>query len=397
MEMDRKRTEFKDPVYIYILETYDSRITGYKTFRNVLLDGLASDARLHITVITEDCPIANVERSRKDNIEYICFPNLSKGKFDGLETLFRNEITFNKRMVFVSNYSPSIFNFVVIRKVFPKAILLHVVHDLPWLLHVNGDVELYRKWLFDTSLQFDDKTESFLKYCTYDIVTCTEYADRVICLCKSTQELYKNLYSVDERKISVISNGLPDNYKSLSYENKLTLKDKYNIPQDKIIILLVGRLGPAKGADRISRILKKLSFNKEVCLVYVGEDDVFNWLGDLPDMFILSLGRLERDDIFEVYSVVDMGLMPSRFEQCSYVGIEMLMFGLPVITTCSYGLSDMFTTDNAIIIDDINNINPPVADLSVISRKARETYLNCYSYPLMIENWIKIIFDCIAE
>lgn len=395
--MDLKRAEDKETIYIYILETYDLRITGYQIFRNVLLDGLIDDTRLQITVITEDCPVSNVVRSRKDNVEYICFPKLLKDKFDGLETLFRNEIAYKPRMIFISNYSPSIFNSVVVRKVFPDATLLHVVHDLPWLLHVNGDVDLYRRWLFDASLTFDDDTESFLRYCTYDIIKCGEYADNIVCLCESTRELYKNLYALDEKKISVISNGLPDKSKSLNTENKLTLKNKYDIPHDKIIILLVGRLSRAKGADRINSILKKMSFRKDACLVYVGEEDVNQWLGDLHDMCILSLGRLEREEIFEIYSVADMGFIPSRYEQCSYVGIEMLMYGLPVITTSSYGLSDMFTTENSLIIDDMDTINYNVTDLAEISCKARDTYLNFYSYSLMIDTWKRLIFECIAE
>ena len=36
-----------------------------------------------------------------------------------------------------------------------------------------------------------------------------------------------------------------------------------------------------------------------------------------------------------------MGVMPSFHEQCSYVGIEMLMHGLPVIGTDTTGLKEM--------------------------------------------------------
>ena len=40
---------------------------------------------------------------------------------------------------------------------------------------------------------------------------------------------------------------------------------------------------------------------------------------------------------------MDLGILPSFFEQCSYVAIEMMMFGLPFVAyTMQGGLKDMF-------------------------------------------------------
>lgn len=47
--------------------------------------------------------------------------------------------------------------------------------------------------------------------------------------------------------------------------------------------------------------------------------------------------------MFELYQIVDLGILPSFFEQCSYVAIEMMMFGLPFVAyTMQGGLKDMF-------------------------------------------------------
>ena len=52
-------------------------------------------------------------------------------------------------------------------------------------------------------------------------------------------------------------------------------------------------------------------------------------------------GKVDKDELYAFYRIADVGGMPSFHEQCSYVGIEMLMHGLPVIGTDTTGLKEM--------------------------------------------------------
>ena len=56
---------------------------------------------------------------------------------------------------------------------------------------------------------------------------------------------------------------------------------------------------------------------------------------------ITFTGLLEKRELFELYSIADIGIMPSLTEQCNYVAIEMMMHGLPMITTAAPGLAEM--------------------------------------------------------
>lgn len=56
---------------------------------------------------------------------------------------------------------------------------------------------------------------------------------------------------------------------------------------------------------------------------------------------IIFSGRLPKELIYKFYQIADVGILPSFAEQCSYVAIEMMMHGLPIVGTDSTGLSEM--------------------------------------------------------
>ncbi len=74
-------------------------------------------------------------------------------------------------------------------------------------------------------------------------------------------------------------------------------------------------------------------------------------------------GRIPFDELKELYTACDIGIIASLQEQASYVAIEMAMFGLPIITTAVDGLDEIFT-------DEVNALKvrtkfSPVFGLSV--------------------------------
>lgn len=380
-------------IYLYFLESFDERINGYKTFRDTLIKAFSEIPDLHISVIVEDSPVGKVSRVISDGIEYISFPLIEEGRFDTLENLFRMEISKHRHMVFLSNFSPSIYNAYVVKKLFPDAVFIHVVHDLPWLLHLNGDVRLYERWLNDDDFTFDDVTEHFLRYSGYDTLKTAAYADRIVCLCETTYDVFKDIYGISEDKLTILPNGLYD--KSLNTDDltKNKYRQKYGIPEGPLVVLLVGRLCVAKGADRINRLIGKIRFDQPTCLVYVGEDDISQWIEESCGLQVLSLGKRDRDEIFEIYSTADFGLLTSRYEQCSYVGIEMMMAGIAVITTHSYGLSDMFDAENAIIVNEHYEEVRELNDIDRIRSNGRLRYIRRYSINNMVDGWIRIISE----
>ena len=66
-------------------------------------------------------------------------------------------------------------------------------------------------------------------------------------------------------------------------------------------------------------------------------------------------GQLGKKELFELYELSDIGIMPSFHEQCSYVAIEMMMHALPIIGSTSTGLKEM-------IEDGVSGFHIPVIE-----------------------------------
>ena len=78
-------------------------------------------------------------------------------------------------------------------------------------------------------------------------------------------------------------------------------------------------------------------------LIIIGDGEYNQYLNECKDCWekITFTGRLDRKTVYNFYQIADVGVMPSFHEQCSYVAIEMMMFGLPLAVSTSTGLSEM--------------------------------------------------------
>ncbi|WP_032559999.1 glycosyltransferase, partial [Bacteroides fragilis] len=80
------------------------------------------------------------------------------------------------------------------------------------------------------------------------------------------------------------------------------------------------------------------------------------------------IGKISKQKLYEFYQIADVGVMPSFHEQCSYVAIEMMMHGLPLIITNTTGLSEMIHHQNVecrlILKEDQNELRLSVEELS---------------------------------
>ena len=56
---------------------------------------------------------------------------------------------------------------------------------------------------------------------------------------------------------------------------------------------------------------------------------------------ILFTGKLSKQELYQFYQIADVGVMLSKHEQCSFVAIEMMMHGIPIIASDSTGLDEM--------------------------------------------------------
>ncbi|WP_319591770.1 glycosyltransferase family 4 protein [uncultured Draconibacterium sp.] len=205
----------------------------------------------------------------------------------------------------------------------------------------------------------------------FDTETHTYYdVDHIITV---TQHGKKHLTKkgVDAKKIKCIYNGLCD--KNFKRAVEVDVKKKYGLPENDKLILYSGRIDPIKGLDYLCRAMESLIKKIPNCrLVIAGEGD-FKSLIESSRKFcanISFLGFIPFEDVVALYRQADIGVIPSLEEHCSYVALEMLHCGLPVVASNLGGLKEIFIHgENALltdtIIDKSNNygIAPRIEDL----------------------------------
>ena len=263
-----------------------------------------------------------------------------------------------------------------LKAAFPNGYFYFVVHYQNWAFSLNGDVVhlkqvLHNKDVSTLSISDQGVYRSFL-----DERKLYQTVDRVICLSQFTLSLIKELYDVSDDKINLIYNGLKDKNHLFTENGREILKAQYYFSASEKIILFVGRLNPIKGIDLIIRAFQVVLNQYPNCrLVVIGDGDFsfcFNACGANWSKITFT-GRLNEEQVYDFYRIADVGVMPSMHEQCSYVAIEMMMFGLPMIVSTTTGLREMVNDKESGYIFDFLSCEMPEKELANLILKILTT------------------------
>jgi len=188
-------------------------------------------------------------------------------------------------------------------------------------------------------------------------------AYRVIAVNKLEAEQYKTM-GVPEKKIAIIPNTI-DLSEYTNLPPKGLFKRKFKIPEDKKVILYLGRLHRIKGLDFLVKayayLTRKISY-KDAVLVLVGPDDGYlNELKDLVQVLgisnsVLFTGPLYGRDKLEAYVDSDVYVLPSRYEIWGITVLEAYACGKPVIASNVGGLRSLIINGKTGLLIEPGNI-----------------------------------------
>jgi glycosyltransferase involved in cell wall biosynthesis len=148
-----------------------------------------------------------------------------------------------------------------------------------------------------------------------------------------------------------------DFFKPVSASEKADLRKKYQLPQDKLLILNVGTAIARKGWLDLFDALAQIK-GKTPDFVLVGvhsgppefDLDTEAAKRGLKDNF-RNLGEVPPQQVREVYNAVDIFCLPSHWEGLANANIEAMSSGLPVITTDVCGHPELIETGvNGILV-----------------------------------------------
>jgi len=230
-----------------------------------------------------------------------------------------------------------------LREIFDCRLLL-VVHYMDWSFTLNGNLSRMREILRQPEDAITDPVEKkALNFFKKDR-EMLEYVDQIICLADYARDILCHDYKIDPGKITVVNNGLSDQTKLLTPGKKSELKGKYKINPEEKVILYAGRLDQIKGVSYLIKAFREVLKYEPDCHLWIVGDGAYNPLfREAEEIWskICFTGQVSREQLFELYLIADVGVVPSLFEPFGYVAVEMMMYGLPLVVTATSGLDEI--------------------------------------------------------
>lgn len=205
---------------------------------------------------------------------------------------------------------------------------------------------------------------------------------------------YKILVLTQGIKTSLIKLGIPaDKIEIYHYWVNQRIFNKQNSRkrlewENKFTVLFVGRLVEVKGVRIIFDLAKIL---RDINFVIVGSGPIATELRQKSLSFknVRFVGKVDNEKLPVYYSTADILLLPSKLIEQEYeegiprVMIEALYCGLPVISTKSGGISDIFDKKIGVLVkNDIASIINAIKLFNQERSVLRGLKKNCRSYAL---------------
>lgn len=139
-------------------------------------------------------------------------------------------------------------------------------------------------------------------------------SDRIGCMSQANVDyVLKHNPEVDPNKVEICPNSIEVQDMSITAEERVAIRDKYGIPQDKKVFVYGGNLGKPQGIPFVIECLKKLNGHPEAYFLIVGDGTEFGKLQTFfdeakPDNMKL-MKRLPKEDYDRMVAACDVGLI----------------------------------------------------------------------------------------
>lgn len=364
-----------------------------------------------------------VEKECIDGVEHWAFPApISEWRSMDIQEqrslYFRNvlyllQIYIKERenLVFHLNYHQNKSFAIGLRRVFGGKVI-SVAHFSEWVFSIFDNRTYLQKILRESGLsELEENAKRVFEEERFDYAQ----ADRVVSLSSYMQNVLCEEYQFDPNLITVIPNGLRD-FMCKSIES-VDLRKKWHLAKDDRILLFVGRMDEVKGVSYLLRAFRLVLENYPECrLLVVGNGCYDRYMAEVKDLClrVSFSGMLNREEVFELYRLADVGVVPSLFEPFGYVSVEMMMHELPIVATATSGLNEVVDESCGLkvpltISDDKVEIDTDLLAEKIVyllrnpeearrlGRNGRKRYLERYSSEVFGQNMLAFYQSLFAD
>ena len=280
---------------------------------------------------------------------------------------------------------------------FPESSVRMTVHYTNWSFDLLGDREKLQVILSSPN---DEKEQAVAKGFETE-KRLMHLCDRIIAIARHSYEDIVSLYQIPQEKVTLIPHGLADAYQSLLEEERNERRKKYGFSPDDQLLVFAGRIDPVKGVEYLAQAFASLSEQyPKLRLIIAGDGNfqtVFTALNPVWSK-VTCTGFVDKSTLYELFSISDIGILPSLHEEFGFVALEMMMMKLPLIVGNTTGLAELISQkENGLVVHlknskDNNNPNEICEAVQTLlndkllrlryAEAARKKFLACYTVDL---------------
>lgn len=324
---------------------------------------------------------------------YIEQPKKSFLYYRTIYFLLQQYISKEDKNIFHFQYTHVLPLVHLLKEHYKDCVTILTLHYMEWAFVLNGNTKRFRDIINRYSEKLCTKEERIVYESFHRSKELFMVLDKTICVCRYAYNLLKSDFMIPEKKLSFITNGLDMPSIDNSHKDKFTFNER--------IILFIGRLTDSKGIRTLIAAFRILSEQyPDLRLMIVGEGDYNTYMRECHGIWhrISFTGKLNYQEVHTLYDKASIGVLPSFNEQCSYVVIEMLQHGLPIVGTDSTGLAEMILDgengykvhikeDNILSCDELaEKIILCLANREALSIGSKAIYHQYYTAKQMIYN-----------
>lgn len=254
-----------------------------------------------------------------------------------------------------------------------NAKIILTLHYTDWSFELLGDREQLKQILHRP---LNAKDNNIAWHFERERKFMTKCCDKIIVIAHHSYDTLRSLYGIPKDKLIYIANALKDEYIERSEIEIDKLRKKYRIGSNEKLIIFAGRLDVVKGLTTLLEAFKLLQIKTpDVRLIIAGDGDYKSSFHAANPCWtkVTFTGFISKEQLYELYAIADIGIVPSLYEEFGYVAVEMMMNKLAVIVNDTTGLKEI--TDNGKYgqLIDIESIKNPMQYMEYLHKSLQNT------------------------
>jgi len=177
-------------------------------------------------------------------------------------------------------------------------------------------------------------------------------SDKIIAVSHSVENMLKTKYNVPNEKIVMLYNCIED-FKNIPQAPDQNIKAKLGLPSSAKILLFIGRITKVKGVDVLIdafKIVNQRIKNLYLLILGMNYDNTLNLNNKYLPEGIKLLKPVENP--YPYYSIANIVVLPSRIDPFPYVMLEAGLMKKPFIGSNTGGISEFINNNlNGLLVE----------------------------------------------